>query len=1211
MTLQQITASDVAAWDSLQDIADSFEKRGLKPRPNLGDDHELVLQLADDEFIVLVKAGLGESATDFKPEDTDRRHTNLVATNDFEEFTFITRVRSFGQQHGQIKHQKLSFSKSQFTSDSGEKNTILQKLNEIEYGSTAAIYGDLYDTQQIVREFYEEFEQLRTKLVQDVSGIPDDRGDAKQRYVQVTLDRMIFLYFIQEKRLLDRNPDYLHKHHEDTAADGDDVYDEFYEPLFFDLLAEGKRDPEFGSLPYLNGGLFTTNPVEEEFSDAKLGNSPEETNDIFGRILDFLSGWNWNVDERLDIVDPKNLSPAVLGHIFEQTVNQKEMGAYYTPEEITGFMARRSIHPYLLDQLNETVGSEYEEIDDVFALSEANAGTTSEEIVADGGTITQQGPTGDVQTEHVETLYFDVLQEARVLDPAVGSGAFLLAAQDILLDIYLQCLEYFEQIEAEGQSWELSSRTRDELEDVQDRKGGKTLYAKREIILNNLYGVDIDDGAVEICKLRLWLSMVADIEDEPNEVEPLPNIDFNIRQGNSLIGFTEVVEVANDDGDAALTNYGGGAGTGVKEMYEDVIDAIERHQNATSAKEATNARRLAESRIDSHTEALDEKILNQFQEAGIDEVNIEDIREYHPFHWVLEFAPVYRDGGFDIIIGNPPWDVITVDRDHFFPRYDEQFRTRPPKEKDEMQEKLLENPQIEAKWEEFQHDMELKADYYNASTQYELQSPTIGGKTVATENELSLFFFERTTQLAGSDSYVSLIMPGSFFLGATGKDLRQYLIDQTSLEHFIQFQNKQIFEALDDRYRFSISAFKNSGSTNVVSGIFSNGDVSILNRFDREAIEIPVEVMKHYSPESRIFPYFRSQRLIDSLSKITQHPPIGEQVEDTWFASLYMKELDRATDSDRLIEDRENGDYPIYEGKNIHQFAYDNELAENLSPVSLWGVSEDTPEKSAKHRARMKNFRSRDPNTSLKKAIYNKFDGTGSQKGFVNNLLDQHGRRELSPEDVLLDCNEYRIGIRNIARADDERTLIASVLPKDIITVHTICTIRPYIVNPSEDDLSNYPMHSAYERAFTDKELFVVVGLLNSIPFDYLMRTKVDSHIVQYKFNESQLPRLTDGDNWFHYISDRAARLNCYGDEFAEMRERLGGIEPVTEDDTRRELQAEIDAASLHAYGLNREEAEFMLSDFHRVENPRLMDEPYFEMVLDKYDELIEIGPCE
>jgi hypothetical protein len=590
-------------------------------------------------------------------------------------------------------------------------------------------------------------------------------------------------------------------------------------------------------------------------------------------------------------------------------------------------------------------------------------------------------------------------------------------------------------------------------------------------------------------------------------------------------------------------------------------------------------------------------------------VDADVLKEFHPFHWVLEFAPVYRDGGFDVIIGNPPWDVLTVDRDHFFPKYDERFRTRPPSEKDEMQENLLEDPQVREAWEEFQREMELKAEYYNSTTEYKLQSPTIGGQTVATENELSLFFFERTTQLASEDSYVTQIMPGSFFLGATGKDLRQYLIDETTVEHFVQFQNKQIFADLHNSYRFSICTFKNTGSTDSIHGAYSIGDLSLLTNFEDKAIDVPVEVLKNYSPESGIFPFFRSQELINALSKIIKYPPIGQEVDDAWFAILYMKELDRATDSDRLIESKEEGDYPIFEGKNIHQFAYNNENVDSLAPVSLWGVDEDEPQRSAKHRVRMKNFRSRDVNTSLKKSIYQKFDGSGSQKGFVNDLLEQHRRPELSKEDVLLDCTEYRIGIRNIARADDERTLIATVLPKDVVTVHTICTIRPYVIDPTKEDLENYPMHSAYKRAFTDKELFVLLGLLNSIPFDYLMRTKVDSHIVQYKFNESQLPRLMEGDDWFHYIAERAARLNSYGDEFEELRERLGGIEPVTDQGKRRELRAEIDAAAFHAYGLERREVEFILDDFHRVSNPQIMTEEYFDMVFEKYDALEEEGP--
>jgi hypothetical protein len=139
---------------------------------------------------------------------------------------------------------------------------------------------------------------------------------------------------------------------------------------------------------------------------------------------------------------------------------------------------------------------------------------------------------------------------------------------------------------------------------------------------------------------------------------------------------------------------------------------------------------------------------------------------------------------------------------------------------------------------------------------------------------------------------------------------------------------------------------------------------------------------------------------------------------------------------------------------------------------------------------------------------------------------------------------------------------------------------------------------------FSPNEIFVATGLLNSLPFDYLMRTKTYTTIVAYKVRESHVPRLTEGDKWFDYIWTRAARLNCYGEEFKEMRDRLGGIDPVTEMEERREVQAELDAAAFHAYGLDREQTAFVLDDFHQVQNPRLMDDAYFDMVLEKYDDL-------
>jgi hypothetical protein len=182
--------------------------------------------------------------------------------------------------------------------------------------------------------------------------------------------------------------------------------------------------------------------------------------------------------------------------------------------------------------------------------------------------------------------------------------------------------------------------------------------------------------------------------------------------------------------------------------------------------------------------------------------------------------------------------------------------------------------------------------------------------------------------------------------------------------------------------------------------------------------------------------------------------------------------------------------------------------------------------------------------------------------------------------------------------------MVLSVIPKGIVCHHAINTIRPYRISPDEGDLKEFPLHGVYERIFSDEDLFVALGLLNSIPFDYLMRSKISENIVMYKFKESQVPRLTEGDEWFEYIWTRSARLNCYGDEFKEMRERLDGIKPATDEDERRELQAEIDAGAFHAYGLEKEETEYILDNFRRVENPRMMTESYFELVKEKYSEL-------
>ncbi|WP_265109773.1 Eco57I restriction-modification methylase domain-containing protein [Halosolutus halophilus] len=1205
MTQQRITAADVRGWTSLRDIADALAKRGLEFRSTPGERTRLGCHVAD-EFFGLVEAGPGESPSECGPERRGRR-THLVATHDFESFTFVTRDRRRAdQQHGRITYRTLTFTKEQFGRECAETDAILERLNAIEDDSSTGtgVAEALFDTRAVVEAFARQFEALRTDLVQAVAGIPDDRGDAKRRYVQVVLDRLLFLSFLQAKGLLDGDERYLHERPATVVDEGDDRYEAFYRPLCFDYLATDDQDPAFGTLPHLDGGLFAESPVEREFDDAKLGETPAETNALFDDVLAFLSDWEWDVDERLAVAGPKTLSPAILGHIYEQTVTQKDLGAYYTPTEITGFMARRTIHPSLVDRLNETVEADYESIDDVFGFT--GDGASDADPIADSGATTPPVPIETVTPAHVETLYHDVLMDTRVLDPAVGSGAFLLAAQEVLLDVSVQCLEFFRRLDREGRGRDLDARTRDELAAIESGAGSVSLYAKRAIVRNALYGVDVDDGAVEICKRRLWLSMVADIEGDPGDVEPLPDVDASIRQGNSLVGVTDLVD--DRDGGAPLTIDGGEAGESARDtvaapVEDEAIDRAETTEGDESARREAAARRLFSSR-----EEFDDRVLADFHDAGIEDFTRDDLADHSPFHWPLEFPAVYAEGGFDVVIGNPPWDVVAPNREEYFTTFDELFRTRPPSEKDAVQERLLADPSIAAGWEAYQEKMATRAAYFNGSSQYVLQNPDVGGSAVGNENDLSMLFLERVFEVANDESYVAQILPGTVFVGAAGADLRTHLLDATTLQQVVLYENRGIFPDVDTRYKFGIAVCKNSGRTERFETIYRSGDLDVLGRIDESAVTVPREVLTEYSPSTGLFPLLESAAQVAVLRTLVDHPPLGDDSQG-WTVTPY-RELDRNQDRDRYVESEAEGEYPVYGGSNVYQYSYSPDVVEDLDAPTLWSVGEDRdPERSAKRRIREKAFRSRDPEMGLKKAIYEAFDGTGSQKAFVNDLLERERGKPLSPDDVKLDCSAYRIVFRNITNSTNERTMICAVVPKGVVCHHALNTIRPYTFDIDRSDLSDDPLHSVYERVFTDRELFAALGLLNSLPFDYLMRTKIEENLVMYKLTESQVPRLTAGDDWFEYISTRAARLNCYGAAFAEMRDRLGGIDPVTDAETRTELQAEIDAAACHAYGLTRRDAAFVRDSFHRVSSPRIMTDAYFELVGTKYDRLESADP--
>ncbi|QRV15089.1 hypothetical protein JMJ58_19610 [Haloterrigena salifodinae] len=1072
-----------------------------------------------------------------------------------------------------------------------DRDEVTRLIRTFEFGNFTSIAGDARQVikekkEEITDDFYDDYiryvfgivsdgEETSRSLVGDGIVKPEGATEDDTRLFAVELmNRLVFIKFLEDKALVQPN---LLKTLKDTYEDGfytGSFYEEFLQSLFYDVMNNKPDDrPEhvqnidlFQNIPYLNGGLFRPTINGEEFDEEDF----DVRNSVLFSIIDLLERYSFSARGA-----PTDLDPSILGNVFEKTINyitsgnedtNKELGAYYTPSEITRFCAEETVRPALLDRFQTVL---VEECD--WPEHEAERFNSVYELI--------EGLPG-----HMSTIgpLLDEVDEFRVVDPGCGSGHFLTSVLEEITNIRKTL---YQQNDAESYPDEYR--------------------LKKTTVLNNIYGVDLMGPAVEIAKLRCWLSVISELDTEnvddlaSDDALALPNIAFNLREGNTLIGYTGFPETT-DDGDYKIGAF---SEDSVRDRYQDIIDEIEKHEQAIDSETAEKHRRRAFEKLRVAREELIDDIHGDFVEAGIEDITPEEVAEMRPFNWVLEFAEVYADGGFDVLVGNPPWDVLTVSRDDFFSRYDERFRTLTPNQKDERISQLLQDDTIKQAWEEYQTQMERQQDYFTDGTTFELQSPTVAGQTNTNENDLSALFLERVFSITRPDGYVAQVLPGNIFNGSATKDLRTHLLDETEILSLIEFENKGIFSGIDNRYRFGILTFKNSGRTEALRGIFQQRDVSVLDEKEERTIQIPRRVLESYSPEARIFPVVTSQREVDVLNEILKFPPVAEDMGSRWRAEAH-RELILAYDDEYLIESNNPaGDYPVYGGAQFYQFCHNNSIFEDIDSPKFWSVDEDNPTQSAQHRVREKAFN----RGALKRAIYDEFDGedsSKSQKAFVNDLLEEHRGEPLSESDVRLDCDEYRIVFRDVTNSTNERTMIASVIPPDIVCLDSVRTVKPFEIDVDESVLNDSPLHSAYKRQFTDKELFAFAGLLNSVPFDFLLRTKVNTHIPKYKFEESQTPRLTEGDEWFGYIWERAAQLNCYGEEFEEMRDRLGGIEPVTDMEKRREVQAELDAAAFHAYGLDREQTKFVLDDFHQVENPRMMDDAYFEMVLEKYDDL-------
>lgn len=1068
-------------------------------------------------------------------------------------------IEALDEEHIEtVKDFYRTFAHPNFLSIAGEAREIIKETQK-------SITDEFYDT-YISAVFGVRKGDTRSErsLIGDGVVPPEDAtGEDSRLFAVKLMNRLIFIKFLEDKHIVQED---LLSEIVDTYENGiypDSMYETFIDRLLFDVMnvrPETRRQKLksidlFEGIPYLNGGLFRPHLGENSEVDERQFDVRDS---VLKEIIYLLEEYEFSADG-----GPTDLDPSVLGNIFEKTINyittdpadqNKELGAYYTPSEITRFSAERTVQPGLYERFKPIVQEELGWPDETFARYDTLY-SLIEALPADMAVI---GP------------ILDEVNEFRVVDPAMGSGHFLTS---VLEEIVSVRKALYAQNDAFPEEFRLRKTT----------------------VQNNIYGVDIVGPAVEIGKLRLWLATIADLSEEDlgefDEGElALPNIAFNLRQGNSLVGYTGFPEESGN-GEYTLGKF---SEESVKERYHDIITEIEKYDNAIG-EEAEKHRQQAHVYLERGRKELIPKIQRDFNNAGVQGISQDEIREFDPFNWVLEFAEVYADGGFDVIVGNPPWDRIKPSRDDFFTRYAPEFRTLRGGVKDEKMEELLENEDIAQEWEKYQQSKKIIAQYYNEGP-YQMQSADIGGRTQRTENDLSSLFFERVFEIARDDGYIAQVLPGRIFHGAPTKGLRKHLLYEVSVDALVSFENHGIFDDIDNRYNFGVITFKNAGETDVLKGIFQHRDLDILQNTN-DLISIPRQVLTDFSPSSMIFPRIQSEEDLGMLRIAIQHPSIADK-ERSWYADPFYP-LHKTSDKERFFDDSDGCDYEILTGRNFYSYNHDNTFFD-LEPPFQWSVNEDVDkDRSAKWRIREKRL------PKLKRAIYNQLDGTGSMVSFVNELLREKRGEELSETDVLLPSTTYRIGFRRIARGTDERSMIAAVVPPGPVCDYSFYVCDPFEIEVEQSDLSQSPLHNVHKSVFSDEELFAALGLMNSLPFDFLIRRKIDNSIPMYSFEETQIPDLTHADEWFEYIWSRAAKLNCYGEEFSEMRERLGDIEPVMDESERRELQAEIDAASMLAYGMERDQAVFVVRQYHRVNNPRVRNDEYFNLVLEKYDELM------
>ncbi len=775
-----------------------------------------------------------------------------------------------------------------------------------------------------------------------------------------------------------------------------------------------------------------------------------------------------------------------------------------------------------------------------------------------------------------------------IVDPACGSGHFLLAAARRLA-------AHVARLQANGTPSAAEYR-----------------HALRQVVGRCIFGVDLNPMAVELCKVGLWMEAV-----EPGL--PLTFLNSHIQHGNALLGTTPEL-MAKGIPDKAWDPIEGDdkkAASALKKrnkehaVEEQTVLSFVVQTTQNEAQVVTRAVADLDAASDTNVEALAKKeerwdgILGSPEyrhqkfvadawcaafvwpkqpgeltdAAPTNELwrqlrdcqgktpapttkTVEEVTgHYRFFHWHLQFPQVFAKGGFDVALGNPPWDTLSPDAKEFFSVYEPEIRFQSKGEQEKTIARLLKDARVANAWGSNRRHIFASAFFLKKSGRFTLFAPGNLGKG---DFNLYRLFVEQALRLVKRRGFAAQVVPDGLYAGANSAAIRKELFENFRLDILYGFENaKEVwFPGVDSRAKFSLYAAQKGGMTEVFKAAFWIRSLEALARVQGgHALKLPVSMVLEFSPNALAVMEFRGQLDIDiARNMYARFPPLGHVIAGTAHR-LYLRELESGHVQELLTENRSA--LPHYEGRMITQ--YDHRAKGYRSGRARSAVWEDLP--------------------------------FGSQQKSIQPQWYVHS--EGVPDQAKLRMGQYRVGFCDVASPTNERTLVAAMLPRDCISGDKVPTVL-------------------MKSTWANFDLLLWLSAANSFTMDFLVRMKVSLKMALTILDSLPFPRLSSDDIVARKLVERALRLTCTGpemnalwDEFAQVgvvpERRTDEVPGSSDVEERLRLRAEIEAELAALYGLNRDELEYVLDTFPIV---RKDDEQVYgefrtkALILDRFDEL-------